>query len=113
MSPLRAMISAYIASQGEDYLVVEFRKKDGTLRRLPFRPSDAAEHINPDTSEAGREIAARTMAMHPHLMRVWSFEDEGFRSVNINTVYKLITRDGVLLFTRDADIRNVFTIIEK
>ena len=110
---LREMIRAYIASQKDNFVIAEFRKKDGTLRRMPFRPSEAAEHLDPNATERGREIAARTMENNPHLMRVWDFEVEGYRTLNLSTLNKLITKDGVTLFARDSEFNNVNILIEK
>ena len=110
---LREMIRAYIAAQADSFVIAEFRKKDGSLRRMPFRPSEAAEHLNPEATERGKEIAARTMENNPHLMRVWDFEVEGYRTLNLNTLSKLVTKDGVTLFARDSDLPNVNILIEK
>jgi len=113
MSPLRKMLLAYIREQADNYVIAEFRKRDGSQRVMSFAPAEAAEHLNPDATEKGKAIAQATMAANPHLLRVWSFEDEGYRTVNLNTVNKLTTRDGVLLFARDPDFHNVNIIIEK
>ena len=113
MSPLRAMIKAYIDAQQDNYCIAVFTKKDGTERRMPFRPSEASEHLDPNATEKGKAIARQTIADNPHIMRVWDCELEEYRSINLDKIKKLSTKDGVMLFARDADFKNVSLIIEK
>lgn len=77
---------------------VEFLKKDGTLRRLTFQQAAMPARIK--GTARGNRWSFTMATRHPHLVRVWSVHDRGFRTVNLDTVLNVTTHRQTVTYRR-------------
>lgn len=85
-----AIRAAILSAKGR-FVRVDFRKADGSFRRMVVQPATGpvrAAAAPPPSEQAAR--AARTRAInHPNLLNIWDSLSMGFRSVNLDTVEAL------------------------
>lgn len=88
-------IKALIATAGARWVAVHFIKKDGSERVMAYNPKSAGKRTKGDKASPSAQQAVETRASnHPNLINVWDSKSEGFRSVNMDTIFKLIV-DGI------------------
>ncbi|MEQ9565441.1 MAG: hypothetical protein RLN85_06450, partial [Pseudomonadales bacterium] len=90
-------IRALIETTGSRFISVEFRKKDGTLRRMLVNPAKLPAEMRADNgnkSESHVRGAQTRKAQNPNLLNVWDHHKDAPRSINLATLDR-IRIDGV------------------
>ena len=84
-------IRAAINSAKGRFVRVDFRKADGSFRRMVVQPATGPVRIAaaPLPSEQAARAAHTRAVNHPNLFNVWDSLSMGFRSVNLDTVEAL------------------------
>lgn len=92
-----AQIRALIETAGSRFVSVEFRKVDGSTRRMLVNPAklrSEMQHDNGNKSESHIRGAATRKAQNPNLLNVWDHHKDAPRSINLATLDR-IKIDGV------------------
>lgn len=73
---------------GSRFARVDFVKKSGEMRRMVIQPATGPVRLSqgPEASEQGKRAAATRSANNPNLYNVWDSINNGWRSINIETV---------------------------
>ena len=88
----RQAIKDLIESSKGQYAYVEFVKSDGSTRKMIVQPAMTKFHVKgKDASPAARKAAETRAANHPNLLNIWDVENEGIRSINLDTVIAVHT----------------------
>jgi len=86
------------SSQGR-FCSVTFIKKDGTERMMQVQPAQGRFHVKGAQASASAQKAVATRAAnHPNLFNVWDVVKKGFRSINLDTVYRVAVNGRVYRF---------------
>jgi hypothetical protein len=70
------------------FVRVDFRKADGSFRRMVVQPATGPVRIaaSPAPSPSAARAAFTRAVNHPNLFNVWDSLSMGFRSINLDTV---------------------------
>lgn len=91
-----AQIKALLATAGARFITIKFKKVNGDDRSLTFNAKAAAKRVKGDAATPSAQQAAETRSQNnPNLINVWDHAKEGFRSINMDTIYQ-ISIDGVV-----------------
>ncbi len=89
-------IKALLATSGARMINIKFRKVNGEERSLTFNPKAAAKRVKGEAASASAQQAAATRsARNPNLINVWDHAKQGFRSINMDTIYQIVI-DGTV-----------------
>lgn len=73
---------------------VSFVKKDGTPRTMLVQPAAGKYRVKgKDASESAQKAAQTRAERYPNLLNVWDVDRKAFRSINMDTVTKIVA-DG-------------------
>lgn len=89
-----------LESVGSRFARVDFRKADGSFRRMVIHPAKgyAEARKPPPPSESARKAAITRAINHPNLWNVWDNLAEGWRSVNLDTIEAIRHNKVLYLF---------------
>ena len=82
---LYSQIRELVQSAGSRIFVIKFIKKDGTPREMHVQSAIGRFHVKGTNPEATQKRANN----HPNLLNLWDISEEGFRSVNMDTVFEI------------------------
>jgi hypothetical protein len=86
MDEKRSFIRSLVEDAGSRFLSVEFKKADGTLRRMTIQQESLKAHVKGDkATSAGKQAVATRKANYPNLLPVWDHENQAVRSINLDT----------------------------
>lgn len=89
-------IKALLATAGARFITIKFRKVNGEDRSLTYNAKAAAKRVKGDAAKPSAQQAAATRSQNnPNLINVWDHAKQGFRSINMDTIYE-ISIDGVV-----------------
>lgn len=87
-------IKALLATAGARFITIKFKKVNGDDRSLTYNAKAAAKRVKGESaSPSAQQAAATRSANNPNLINVWDHANQGFRSINMDTIYQ-ITVDG-------------------
>lgn len=87
----RALIRSLIESAGGQFASVTFVKKDGTERLMQVQPAAGKFHVVGDAASPSAKQAVETRKEnHPNLLPIWDVAAQAFRSVNLDTVKRVV-----------------------
>lgn len=90
-----AQIKALLATAGARFISIHFTKKDGSDRQMTFNPAAAPKRVKgEEASEQAQRAAATRATNNPNLVNVWDNGKQAFRSINMDTIYRIVI-DGV------------------
>lgn len=89
-----AQIKALLATAGARFITIHFKKVNGEDRSITYNAKAAAKRVKGEqASPSAQQAAATRSANNPNLLNVWDHEKKGFRSINMDTIYR-ISIDG-------------------
>ena len=89
-----AQIKALLATAGARFITIKFRKVNGDERSLTYNAAAAAKRVKGEAANPSAQQAAKTRsANNPNLINVWDHANQGFRSINMDTIFE-ISIDG-------------------
>ena len=98
-------LKGIIDRQGSRIFSVEFVKKDGSYRSMQCQAAATATHCSQDPSERAQRAARTRAENHPNLVPIYSMDAGAIRSINLDTVLRLIGEGTVLYEVEDAGKR--------
>jgi hypothetical protein len=88
-------IKTLLATAGARFISIHFKKKDGSDRQMTFNPAAAPKRVKGENASEQAQRAAETRATNnPNLINVWDNAKQSFRSINMDTIYRIVI-DGV------------------
>jgi len=91
-----AQIKALLATAGARMINIKFRKVNGEERSLTFNPKAAPKRVKGEAASKSAQQAAKTRSdNNPNLINVWDHAKQGFRSINMDTIYQIVI-DGTV-----------------
>lgn len=91
-----AQIKALLATAGARFISIHFTKKDGSDRQMTFNARAAAKRVKGEAaSEQAQRATATRSTNNPNLINVWDQAKQAFRSINMDTIYRIVI-DGVV-----------------
>lgn len=97
-----AQIKALLATAGARMINIKFRKVPkpgetiGEERSLTFNPKAAPKRVKGEAASKSAQQAAKTRSENnPNLINVWDHAKQGFRSINMDTIYQIVI-DGTV-----------------
>ena len=94
-----------IESQGSRIFSVEFVKKDGSYRQMQCQGAATATHCADEPSDRGQRAAATRRQNHPNLLPIFSMDAGAIRSINMDTLLRIVGDGAVLWEVADAGKR--------
>ena len=90
MRDYRAMAELIQSAKGR-FMSVTFVKKDMSIRTMNIQPAAIAKAIKDpsEVSDADKQRTETRRANNPHLLPVWDVQNQGVRSVNLDTVTEI------------------------
>lgn len=89
-------MSELIASAKGRFIRVDFHKVDGSERMMIVQPAKLKFEVKGDEASASAKQGVETRrARHPNLLPVWDVQKEGIRSINMDTVFKIVINGEV------------------
>ncbi len=84
-------IRGLVKSAGSRFMSITFIKKDGSERLMQIQPMGLAKHVKGDkASESAQRAVATRATNNPNLLNVWDVHKKAARSVNMDTVLRLV-----------------------
>ncbi len=84
-------IKALLATAGARFVSVYFIKKDLSERVMSYNPKSAAKRVKGEAASASAQQAVKTRSEnHPEFINVWDSTKQAFRSVNMDTIFKIV-----------------------
>jgi hypothetical protein len=95
-SKRHALIRSLIESAGGRFASVTFTKKDGTERVMQVQPAAGKFRVVGDAaSDSAKQAVATRKENHPNLLPIWDVAAQAFRSINLDTVKRVVV-DGTV-----------------
>lgn len=91
----RIKIRALVTEANSKFMHFEFVKKNGDVREMTINPKAIQNHLVEEYKSPSTEQAVKTRkANHPELLNVWEVPVGAAKSINMDTVQKIVS-DGV------------------
>lgn len=85
----RREIKKIIEQSGAKFMTVEFKKKDGTQRRMRIQQAMLKDNLAESPTESQIKATETRKKNNPHLFNVFDFDTKGIRSINLDTVTQI------------------------
>lgn len=91
-------IEELIRSANARFVSVYFIKKNGGLRQITFNKEASKTHVKGAETDRSKKAVISRAKNNPNLLNVWDHSKQGFRSVNMNTITKIVVDGRVYTF---------------
>ena len=89
----RTFIKRIIEDANSHLVSVSFVKKDGTDRTMNIQYAAMFSRLKGEEGdESGRKAAEKAKESHPEHMPVYCVDSKGIRKINLDTVYKIVSK---------------------
>lgn len=100
----RQSLRRVLEGTGSKFTIVEFVKKDGTLRTMLIQHAATKFRVKGDAaSESAQRGVATRAENHPELFNTYDVDRNAIRSINLDTVLEI--RSGRSLYSAPAGYR--------
>ncbi len=86
----RKVAKALLDTTSGRFISITFIKKDGSERKLTISPSAVKTHLAENPSDSAKQATETRRKNHPNLYPVYDVHAKQIKSVNLDTITKIV-----------------------